>query len=340
MAATEVGLARYPRDRFLAYLDSVVEETRQLPGVESVSVSNSMPLHLDQSSTTVFALPITDPATVRGATTYSISPGFFANLQIPLLSGRDITPFDDANAPHVGIINTELAARLFAGANAVGRQVRVGGLAVTIVGITDTGKYVSLGESPRGALFRPLKQNYSTSSMLIARTREGSGVTPQDLRRVIQRIDPDLPIRTTATGGQLTAMPLLPYRAGVIALGLLGLIASGLLLSGLHAMLAYAVVRRSREIGIRVALGANRSTVIRTVVTRVATILGIGGAVGALMSAGTGPLISSVVLGVSPRDPVLLAAIVALLGLIALVSCAGPIRRSLNVDPVVALRIE
>jgi ABC-type antimicrobial peptide transport system permease subunit len=105
-------------------------------------------------------------------------------------------------------------------------------------------------------------------------------------------------------------------------------------------MLAYAVVRRSREIGIRVALGANRSTVIRTVVTRVATILGIGGAIGALLSAGTGPLISSMVLGVSPRDPFLLAAIVALLGLIALISCAGPIRRSLNVDPVVALRIE
>jgi len=341
-AATELGLARYPHERFVPYMDRVIEETKRLPGIESVSLSNSMPLHIDQSNTTIYALPITDPETVSGASYYIVSPGFFANLQIPLRAGRDFTAFDGANAPRVAIINALLAARLFPGVDAIGRQVRngQGGLPITIVGIADNGKYVAIGESPRGAIFLPLSQHYNTSSMLIARTSPGSAVTPQDLQRVIHGIDPNLPIRSTATGAELTALPLLPYRAGVIALGLLGLIASGLLLSGLHAMLAYAVVRRSREIGIRVALGANRSTVIRTVVTRVATILGIGGAIGALLSAGTGPLISSMVLGVSPRDPFLLAAIVALLGLIALISCAGPIRRSLNVDPVVALRIE
>ena len=133
---------------------------------------------------------------------------------------------------------------------------------------------------------------------------------------------------------------MLPYRAGVIALGLLGVIASGLLLSGLHAMLAYAVARRQREIGIRVALGADRTTVIRTVLGRVAATLAIGGSVGALLTAGTGPLISSMVLGVSPREPFLLMAIAAGLGLIALASCAGPVRRSLRIDPLAALREE
>jgi ABC-type antimicrobial peptide transport system permease subunit len=124
----------------------------------------------------------------------------------------------------------------------------------------------------------------------------------------------------------------------VAALGLLGLIASGLLLSGLHAMLAYAVVKRQREIGIRVALGANRSHVVRAILARVFVILGIGMTLGALLASGTGPLVSSMVLGVSPREPALVVAIAALLAAIALVSCLGPVRRSLRVDPLVALR--
>jgi predicted permease len=341
MAATELGLARYPHEQFLSYIDRVREDARKLPGVESVSLSNSMPLHLDQSNTTIFALPATEPPVGTGASYYSVSPGFFANLQIPLRKGRDFTEFDGPEAPAVAIVNTVLAERLFPGENAIGRQVRNGrGRPITIAGIVNSGKYVAIGETPRAAIFFPLKQFYSTSSMLIARTSPGAGVTPEDLRAVIQRIDPNLPIRTAATGEQLTAFPLLPYRAGVIALGLLGVIASGLLLSGLHAMLAYAVIKRRREIGIRVALGADRATVIRTVLGRVIKTIAIGGAAGAVLTVGTGPAISSMVLGVSPREPALLVAIGAVVAAIAAASCAGPIRRSLRVDPVVALRME
>jgi predicted permease len=339
MAATELGLARYPREQFLSYIDRVRAEARQLPGVESVSVSNSMPLHLDQSTTTVYALPATEPPLVTSATFYSVSPGFFANLQIPLREGRDFTEFDRPESPAVAIVNTVLAERLFPGQDAVGRQVTNGrGRPITIAGIVTSGKYVAIGETPRAAIFFPLTQFYSTSSMLVARTSPGAGITPEDLRAAIQRIDPNLPIRTAATGEQLTAFPLLPYRAGVIALGLLGVIASGLLLSGLHAMLAYAVIKRRREIGIRVALGADRATVVRTVLGRVIKTIAIGGAAGAVLTAGTGPAVSSMVLGVSPREPALVAAIAAVMAAIAAASCAGPITRSLRVDPVIALR--
>jgi predicted permease len=339
MAATELGLARYPREQFLSYIDRVRAEARQLPGVESVSVANSMPLHIDQSTTTIYALPATEPPLVTGASFYSVSPGFFANLQIPLREGRDFTEFDGPESPAVAIVNTVLADRLFPGQNAVGRQVtNGGGRPIIIAGIVNSGKYVAIGETPRAAIFFSLKQFYSTSSMLVARTSPGAGITPEDLRAVIQRIDPDLPIRTAATGEQLTAFPLLPYRAGVIALGLLGVIASGLLLSGLHAMLAYAVIKRRREIGIRVALGADRATVIRTVLGRVIKTIAIGGTAGAVLAAGTGPAISSMVLGVSPREPALVAAIGAVMAAIAAASCAGPIKRSLRADPLAALR--
>ena len=339
MAATELGLARYPREQFQAYLDRVRDEALRIPGIESVSVSNSMPLHIDQSNTTIYALPATEPPVVTGASFYSVSPGFFANLQIPLRDGRDFTDFDTGEAPAVAVVNTVLGERLFPGGSPIGRQVTNGrGRPISIVGVVESGKYVAIGEAPRAAIYFPLKQFYSTSSMLIARTAPGSGVTPESLGAVIHQIDPNLPIRTVATGAQLTAFPLLPYRAGVIALGLLGLIASGLLLSGLHAMLAYAVVKRRREIGIRVALGADRTSVTRTVLGRVAGILAIGGGAGTLLTAGTGPLVSSMVLGVSPREPLLLAAIIGAIAAIALLSCVGPVRQSLRVDPLTALR--
>jgi predicted permease len=342
MAATELGLARYTSPQFLAYQERVLRETRQLPGVDSVSLSNSMPLHLDQSNTAVYPFPATEPETPIGATKYEVSPGFFATLQISITGGRDFSEFDTGQAPEVAINNQTLADWLFPGTAAIGRQLRQGrgGRPVTIVGIVANGKYVSLGESPRGAIFRPLTQEYSTSSMLIARTRPGTRVTPDTLGSLVRNIDPALAIRISATGEQLTALPLLPYRVAVIALGLLGVIGSGLLLSGLHAMLAYAVARRRREIGIRIALGADRGRVIGNVLSRALTIVAIGTGAGTLISFGTGPLVSALVLGVSPRDPVMLAAIAAGLGIITAISCAGPVRRSLSIDPLTALRDE
>jgi predicted permease len=342
MASTELGFARYSRPQQLAYMDRVTEEARRLPGIASVSLSNSMPLYIDQSNTTIYPLPAIEPEQPRSATIYSVSPGFFANLQIQLQEGRDFTGFDSDQSPQVAIVNATLAQWLFPGEQALGRQIRNGrgGPPISVVGVVADGKYLGIGEAPRGAIFRPLGQHFNTSSMLIARTLPGSGVSPDDLSRVIRGIDPGLPIRSTSTGEQLTALPLLPYRAGVIALGLLGLIASGLLLSGLHAMLSYAVARRSREIGIRVALGANRHIIVGTILKRVLAILGLGCGIGALVSAGTGPAISAMVLGVSPRDPALLLALAAVLLLIALISCAGPVRRSLRVDPLSSLRDE
>jgi ABC-type antimicrobial peptide transport system permease subunit len=240
----------------------------------------------------------------------------------------------------VAIVNRAFAERLFGAGSAVGKQIREGrgGAPIQIVGVVEDGKYVALSETPRAALFRPLQQRYATSAMLIVRTATPGAVVTQDLRQLIHRIDPALPIRSAATGEQITALPLFPYRAAVAALGLLGVIASGLLLSGLHAMLAYAVAKRQREIGIRVALGADRAAVVRAMLSRVAWILAAGTALGALLASATGPAVSAMVLGVSPREPLLLAAIMLLLGLIALLSCAGPVRKSLRVDPLTALR--
>ncbi len=337
--ATELGLARYTRPQSDAYLRRVVEDARAFPGVVSATTANSLPLHIDQSSTTLFST--TEPDRGIAASIYQVSPQYFATLQMPLREGRDFTDFDAEGSQPVAVINRAAADRLFGG-DALGRQITEGrgGTPIHIVGIVEDGKYAGVGEARRAAIFRPLAQRFNNSSILIVRSATPGAVTRDDLRAIIGRIDAGLPIRSSATGAQITALPLLPYRAAVAALGLLGVIASGLLLSGLHAMLAYAVIKRQREIGIRVALGADRTSVVRTMMTRVLWILAIGAAIGALLSAITGPVVSSMVLGASPREPLLVVAIVALLGLIAVISCAGPLRKSLRVDPLIALREE
>ena len=339
MAATELGMARYERPQVEAYWHRIVEEARALPGVVAATTANSLPLHLDQSSTVLYADAAGEHDRGLSATFYSVTSDYFATLQIPFREGRDFSAFDTQESPQVAIVNRAVAERLFGG-QALGKQVRdgSGGVAIEIVGVVEDGKYTSLGEQRRAAIFRPLTQRYANSSMVIVRSSPPGAITGEDLRRLIRRIDPALPIRMSATGGQITALPLLPYRAAVAALGLLGLIASGLLLSGLHAMLAYAVARRQREIGIRVALGADRASVVRAMLSRVVWILTLGVALGAVLTAGTGPIISSMVLGVSPTEPQLVAAILGALALIAMLSCVGPIRRSLRIDPLVALR--
>ncbi len=340
MAATELGLARYTAAQADAYIPRVTEEARSLPGVASATASNSMPLHIDQSNTTLFTVDETAPERGLSVSFFNVAPNYFATLQVPVREGRDFTRFDTREAPPVVIVNRAAAERLFGNSTAIGKQVRSGrgGTPMQIVGVVEDGKYRALAEERRGAIFRPVTQTGFTSSMLIVRASTPGLVRPADLRQIIHRVDPTLPIRSEATGEQITAFPLFPYRAAVAALGLLGLIASGLLLSGLHAMLAYAVVKRRREIGIRMALGADRGGVMRAMLRRMFAIVAIGIAVGALLAAGSGPLVSSMVLGVSPGEPALLAAIAGALAVITLLSSAGPLRRSVRVDPLTALR--
>jgi len=336
--ATELGLASYTPEQADNYYRRILNDLRRLPGVVSATAANSLPLHIDQSSTTVYPIPSREPDLSERAVHYQVQPDFFGTLQIPLLYGRDFTEFDNRSAPSVALINQTLAERLFGTTNAVGRQLGEGRdrQAIQIIGVVENGKYGALAETERSAVFRPLSQRPANSSMLIVRSN--GGVRTGDLSGLVRAVDPSLPIRSAATGEEITAFPLLPYRVAVGAVGLLGLICSGLLLSGLHAMLAYAVSKRTREIGIRMALGADRSSVVLALMTRVFIVLGTGVLVGAVLSAGTGPLISSMVLGVSPREPLLVVGIAVGLTLIAAASCIGPIVRALRLDPLAALR--
>src|SRR5687767_2264745 len=169
MAATELGLARYNAEQANAYWRRAVADAKALPGVAAAATGNSLPLFIDQSSSSVYTYPATESETGAGASVYRISPGYFATLQIPLREGRDFSEFDTADSPGVAIVNRALAELLFGSADAIGRQLQQGrgGDPVAIVGIVEDGKYVALAEARRPAFFRPLTQQYASSSMLI-----------------------------------------------------------------------------------------------------------------------------------------------------------------------------
>ncbi len=342
IAGTDLGLARYDDGKVAAFHRRLLEEAQRLPGVQAAAVGNSIPLHPDRSGTVVFAEPARGADAGESAASYQASTGYFQTLQIPVRFGREFGESETSMSPQVVIVNRVLAERLFGRANAVGERVRLGrgGKPLEIVGVVEDGKYASLSEARSAAIFRPTAQWYTRSTMILARVDPASGLSPRDLRQLLLRLDPALPIRSVATGADIAAFPLFPYRTAVAALGVLGLIASGLLLTGLHALMAYAAARRQREIGVRLALGADRSSVARLILGRAGAILGAGIGAGALMTLGTGPLLSSLVLGASPRDPLMLAGIVV---------CARPNRvrvllrpgtRSLRVTPIAALREE
>jgi predicted lysophospholipase L1 biosynthesis ABC-type transport system permease subunit len=340
MASTDLSFARYDDGQVETFHRRLREEARRLPGVQAAAIGNSLPLHIDSSSTTVFAEPAAGADPGESASSFQSSPGYFQTLQIPLRFGRDFDDSDNAQAPPVAIVNRALAERLFKRGDAVGERVRLGrgGKPVVIVGVVEDGKYRSLGE-PRGfAIFRPTAQGHWRATMVFARVDSGSGLSPRDLGQLVRRLDPALPIRSVATGDDIAALPLFPYRVAVAALGVLGLIASGLLLTGLHALMAYAAARRQREIGVRLALGADRRTIAAFVLGRAGVILATGIAAGALLTLVSGPLLSSLVLGASPRDLIVLAAMVLALASIVALSCFGPLRRALRVTPIAALR--
>jgi ABC-type antimicrobial peptide transport system permease subunit len=292
--------------------------------------------------TTVFPEPAQGIEAGESASSYSGSPDYFQTLQIPLRFGRDFNDLDTTSSPPVAIINRALAEKLFARSNAVGERVRLGRAAqpVEIVGIVEDGKYQSLGEPRGSAIFRPTTQSLNPATMIVARVEPSSGLSPRDLRQLMLRLDPALPIRTPATGDDIAALPLFPYRTAVVALSVLGLIASGLLLTGLHALMAYAAARRQREIGLRLALGADWPTVARLILGRAALILAAGIVAGGLMTLGTGPLLSSLLVGAAPRDALSLLGIVLALSLIVFAACFGPVRRTLRITPLAALREE
>ena len=275
-----------------------------------------------------------------------VTPNYFKTLGIPLLRGRDFGASDREGAPRVAVVNETMARRFWPGEDALGKRFRLGGGAeavpVEIVGIARDGKYRSLGEDPTGYFYLPFAQNYAPRMTLHVRAAtpaEGANVMAA-VRREVAAMDRAVPLLDAMPLTEAVSMALLPIRMAATLAGLFGF--AGMLLAGvgIFGVVSFSVAQRTREIGIRMALGAQTRDVLRLVVRQgmVLTLMGVG--LGLVAAFALMRLMSGLLYGVSASDPLTFAGVALLLALVALVACLIPARRATKVDPMVALRYE
>jgi len=338
----DVGLAGYDESRGRAFEQSALEAVSRLPGVESAAYSSSVPLNIDQSSTTVYADTVTDfrPKNAHGASYYFVAPGYFRTAGTRLLAGREFTPLDKPGAPRVAVVNQTFARSVWGTADAIGRRFRrgPGGALFEIVGIAQDGKYVTLTEVPQPAVFFPIQQDYSDTIVLMARSHRPASELAAEMREAVGRLDPHLAMYGVGSLHQMLGLVYLPMHAAVIALGAFGVLALMLAITGIYGLAAYTVSRRVREIGIRMAIGARPAQVLRLVFARTGVLVAAGALAGLVLGVAGAGVLASVVYQASSRDPLVIGAAVLAIGLAGLGAVSGPARRALRIDPVEALR--
>jgi predicted permease len=274
----------------------------------------------------------------RAAVIYNISPGYFRAAGTKLLTGRDVNAYDREGAPHVAIVNEALVHVLFGQENPLGKRLRMGSSQLEIIGVVETGKYEFLGEDPHPAVFSPIAQSELGWTTLVARTRLPAEAATALLRKAVLDLDPELTLFNTGSLKDQLALPLFPARFAATVLGVFGLLAMTLAATGLFALMSYAVSRRTREIGIRMALGARPAQVLSTVLKRTLILCAAGISIGTIATLAAGRMLTAVLYGVSPRDPATYAAAILLMAAVALVASWNPAARAVHIDPARTLR--
>jgi predicted permease len=343
--AVDLGLAGYDETRGSEFQHRLIQKVSAVPGITSAGLANSLPLSLDQSTTSVFAegRPAPRPGEVPPATHYyMMSPGYFRTMETRFIAGRDFDQRDQKNSRHVAIVNEAFAARLFPNENALGKRFRAGGTDWTeIIGIVEDGKYQSLSDSKLTlALFWPASQHYNANTTVVARSTLPSDQVVRMIQRTVHDLDPTLPFYQAGSLDDHLRLPLLPARLAASMLGAFGVLAIVLAATGVYGVMAYAVSRRKREIGIRIAIGASRPQVMRLVLIRTSVLLAVGTFLGTLAALAIGGQFSPILYGVSPRDPVTFALAALLMAAIAFTAAWLPARRATLIEPSSALREE
>jgi predicted permease len=338
-AAFDLGLAGYQGPLAQAFQQKVLERTERIPGVTSAAFSDTIPLYMGQSDVRVYSVDTTDlrPANSKRTYYYVVSPGFFRAVGTKLIAGRDFTWNDKVNTPSVAIVNEAFAKRILGGANKVGSYFRNGPL-VQVVGIVEDGKYQGLAEEAFPALFVPILQHPDSGVILIARTMRPERQVAAEMRSAIQDLDPRLPVYSTASLNDLLTFTYLPVRAAVASLGAFGLLAILLSITGIYGVAAYNVSRRQREIAIRVAIGARWHQVLRQILGRMGIFVSTGCLAGLVLGLGTSRLLASIVYQATPRDPLVIMAVVLTMGAVGIAAAYRPARRVLTLDPAEVLR--
>jgi len=337
-------LARYDTDRALQVVRAILDQIRHDPRVAGADVNNWVPLQGGEARTIVIdGRDPNDEHNRRFANYSPITPGYFQTMGIQLLRGRNFTQQDaEKNAAPVAIIDETMAKQFWPNEDALGRRFRfmIDKAPIEVIGIARDSKATTLGEVPVPMVYWPLKEITDAGITLFVHTTGAPSVMLSQIRQIVRDVDVHIPITYEKTIRDHMAIALWPSWMGAMLLGSLGLLAFILASMGVYGVMAYSVSQRTRELGIRMALGAQTSQVIQLVLRQGMFLAAIGLVFGLFAAFGSTRLAGSLLYGVNPSDPVIFIGVTSLLAFAAFAACYFPARRALKINPVIALRTE
>jgi predicted permease len=342
---TDLSLAGYSLDRVPAMQKRMIEAMETIPGVTRVGLVDIPPLHMGWAVSPVFTDKMIDLRPWNAAAqaiTYKISPEYFQAADTSLLAGRTFSPHDDKGAPPVAVINQEFARKMFGSvAGALGRYYKMpDGTRVQVVGIAENGKYTAnLAEDPQVAMFLPILQSAANDTWLVLRSSQDPQQLVAAIKSKLRDLDPALPSFIQTWNEEMNGALFAP-RMATASLGVLGAMGAMLSIVGIFGMAAYSVSKRLKELGIRIALGAQHKEVLRAALSRAFKLLAFGSVAGLLLGILASRVLAHIVYHATPRDPVVLAGVVVAMALFGLLATWIPARRALSVDPMILLREE
>jgi predicted permease len=352
LTALDLSIGGYDDARGRIFAHQLIERVRAIPGVDEASLAAVVPLGGGGMGLGGLSAPgVTAPngRDFFDADWNVVEPRYFATLRMPLVAGRDFTDADREGSPRVAIVNETMAGRFWPGRSALGKELlhdagRTPAGApdirrLAVVGVARDGKYRALDDRPRMFIFVPLQQVYTARLTIAARPVAGRRVQT-DVRALLAQMDPNLPIVRAQTFEDYAAVGLIPQRVAASVSGSLGIV--GLLLAaiGIYGVTAYAVARRTREIGIRMALGAQQRDVVRMVLRQGMTLALGGVGIGLVLAAGGSRLLAGLLLGIPPLDAVTFIGAALLFAVVGVIACFVPARRATRIDAMEALRYE
>jgi putative ABC transport system permease protein len=327
-----------------AFANGLLERLKTLPGVHAVGLTHSMPLVGDYVlGFKIEGRPAVDPSDEPSTNYYAVTPDYFRAMGIRLIRGRVFTPQDDAKAPRVAIINETMARQFFANEDPIGKRIHITNGPETwreIIGIVGDIKQYGVDKATSAQSYEPFAQVPFTSLNVVIRTSGSSAAVLGSLRPAVYAIDKDQPVGTIRPLEEIMAESIAQQRFAMLLLTVFSSVALVIAAVGIYGVMAYNVVQRTGEFGIRMALGAQQRDVLRLVLTQGGKLVGIGLGVGLLATLAASRAMGSMLFNTSAYDPLTLGTITLVLGVVALIACFFPANRATKVNPIEALRTE
>ena len=342
IAGVDLTPSGYNQARGKIALREMLARISALPGVAAVSTVERVPLGLGGSSSSTVQVEGYVPSKNEEMLAYvqTIGPDYFHGMNTRLVAGREFTLADSDSSEPAVMVNETFARRYFSKLDAVGHHVKVRGEMRTVVGVARDSKLQSLDEPPRPSVYLPVLQTFASESNFLVRTLGPPMTMARSVEEAIHAVNPALPVYGERSLEQSISVAYFGQRMGGSLLGVFGGLALALAAVGMYGVLAYAVTQRSREVGIRMALGAARADVLRLVLGQGLRLAAAGLAIGLVVSVAVTRLMSALLFGVSPRDPLTFLAVSLLLVLVSLAASFLPAYRATKIDPIQAIRCE